>query len=205
MLSAAVAAGGPFPAKTVFSQKRVLHFAPEPLLGRQIRPLASQYITADFLHGGVDLQLVITAMPSIPLNSVDALIACDVLEHVSDYHLALAEMHRVLAAEGLAILTVPQEEGRLTTYEDASLTSEQQRREAFGQHDHLRIFGDDFADKVAACGFDVSVVNRSTFSDEDVARHRLAPSPSVKRSATNNRQVFFCRRRRGPGQVNRLR
>ena len=205
MLSAAVGVAGPFPARTVFCQKRVLHFAPERLLGRQIRPLASQYITADFLHGGVDLHLDITSMPSIPSGSVDVLIACDVLEHVSDYHLALEEIHRVLTSEGLAILTVPQEEGRLTTYEDASLTSEQQRREAFGQHDHLRMFGDDFAEQVAGCGFDVLVVDRSTFSAENVARHRLAPSPSVKRSATNNRQVFFCRQRKGPGQVKQVR
>ncbi len=204
MLSAALAVGGPFPAKQVFSNKRILHFAPDLPFRRQIRHLASQYVTADFLHGGVDLQLDITSMPGIQSGSVDVLIACDVLEHVSDYHLALAEIHRALSSDGLAILTVPQEEGRLTTYEDASLTSEQQRREAFGQHDHLRMFGDDFAEQVAAGGFDVSVVDRSAFSDEDVALHRLAPSPSLKRLATNNRQVFFCRRRQGPGQVKRI-
>jgi SAM-dependent methyltransferase len=201
LLSAAIDVSGPFPADTIFAGKRVLHFAAEPLLGNRIRDLALQYVTADFLHEGVDLQLDITSMPTVPSGSVDLLIACDVLEHVPDYHDALTEIHRVLAADGLAILTVPQEQGRVTTYEDASLTSEQQRREAFGQHDHLRIFGDDFAEQVAACGFEVSVVDRTSLSEAEVVRHRLAPPPSPRRLATNDRRVFFCRRRQGQGHV----
>lgn len=181
--------------RAVYGGKRVLHVAPEVILGSHIRPVAKAYVRADYLHEGIDLRLDITNMRSVSDGAYDVFIACDVLEHVSDFRCALAEIHRVLAADGMAILTVPQQDGLHVTREDPSLTTDEERRAAFGQHDHVRMFGDDFAAEVARYGFDVDVIDRDSFTPDVVTRHRLGPNPSPYPLATNNRCVFFCRRR----------
>lgn len=183
----------------VYGGRRVLHVAPEPILGRHIRPAAAAYVRADYLHDGVDIRLDITDMHGLRDGSYDVIIACDVLEHVGDFRRALAEMHRVLADGGLAILTVPQQDGLSVTREDPTLTTDEARREAFGQHDHVRMFGDDFFAEIERQGFTVDAVDHSQLPLAAVERHRLAPQRSAHPLATNRRRVFFCRRRaRGP-------
>ena len=78
-------------------------------------------------------------------GTFDTLIACDVLEHVGDDRAALRECRRVLRRRGTAILTVPQSDTLEATLEDASVTSEAARAEVYGQPDHLRNYGADFA------------------------------------------------------------
>jgi SAM-dependent methyltransferase len=178
----------------MYGGRRVLHVAPEVILGREIRPVAAAYVRADYLHEGVDIKLDLTDMHDLADASYDVIIACDVLEHVSNFRKALAEMHRVLTVGGLAVLTVPQEDGLAVTREDPSVTSDEQRRAVFGQHDHVRMFGDDFATELEGHGFDVSVIDKDSFSDDLVSRYRLAPERSPRPLATNHRRVFFCRK-----------
>ena len=54
----------------------------------------------------------------------------------------------------------------METYEDSTITTPQERIEHFGVSDHIRIFGDDFAENVAAKGFSVTTVDNLMFSDE---------------------------------------
>jgi|694.fasta_scaffold01791_3 SAM-dependent methyltransferase len=197
MLAAAFESPGRWNKETLFRGKRVLHFAPEAFIGSLVAPLAAAYVTADFLHEGVDLTVDMTRMPSVGTGTFDVVIACDVLEHVSNFHQALAELHRVLSTDGVAILTVPQKTGLAKTYEDSSLTSAHERMQAFGQHDHLRIFGDDFPAELAAAGFEVDVMRGLDFPPSLVSRHCLTPAaPSAHPLATNERRLFFCRRLR---------
>lgn len=184
----------------IYGRRSVLHVAPEPIIGRLIRPHAARYVRGDYLHDGVDLQLDITDMANVADGSYDVIIACDVLEHVSDFGRALAEMHRVLSRDGVAILTVPQEDGLAETREDPSLVTDEQRRDAFGQHDHMRMFGDDFAAQLARHGYDVRVVEKGDFPADLIARYRLGPECSPHPLATNQRRVFFCRRCDGGSQ-----
>lgn len=183
-----------------YGGRRVLHVAPEPIVGKHIRPVAMAYVRADYLHDGVDIRLDITDMHEVADGAYDVIIACDVLEHVGDFRRALAEMHRVLVAGGLAVLTVPQEDGLAVTREDPGLTTDEERRMAFGQHDHVRMFGDDFVAELDLHGFDVSIVDASSFSEDLVVRYRLGPARSPHPLATNHRRVFFCRRRGRPTQ-----
>jgi 2-polyprenyl-3-methyl-5-hydroxy-6-metoxy-1,4-benzoquinol methylase len=94
----------------VIKQRNVLHFAPEEIIRSYIQPLASQYTTTDFLREDCDLKLDMSNMPEIPDQSVDVVIAFDVLEHVPDYQTAMEEIYRILAPQGFAILTVPQKD-----------------------------------------------------------------------------------------------
>ena len=89
-----------------FSQRRMLHFAPEPCLSKLLKPMVASYTTADIDAPGVDFQADICELP-FAKGSFDLVIACHVLEHVKDDLRALAEIRRVLAPGGVAILPVP--------------------------------------------------------------------------------------------------
>ena len=184
-----------FSVDTLVKHKDILHFAPEPQIGKKIRSLGHRYVTADLERSDVDLKLDISKMTSIESESFHLVIACDVLEHVQQDRAALLELYRVLKKGGTAILTVPQKDYAETTYEDDSITSPQGREKAFGQWDHLRIYGADFVQRVESAGFKVCVVDENSFDKDIVARFVLKP-PKLSRYplATNYRKVFFCRK-----------
>lgn len=147
--------------------KRVLHFAPEVSLSAGLRETAELYRTADTLDT-CDFQLDITAM-DLPDGAFDVIIANHVLEYVDD-QAALAEMRRVLAPDGLALLTVPLVAGWARTFENPEIEMQRaqpsQSKDAF----HLRFYGRDFSGRVADAGF---VVEEFTASVQDVATYAL--------------------------------
>lgn len=111
----------------IIQNKRVLHFAPESLL-RIFRTHAGHYLTADLYRENVDIRLDISKMPEIKDESFDVVVACDILEHVPEDTLALAEMHRILCRGGYAILTVPQMDHLMETFEDPIITTPERKR-----------------------------------------------------------------------------
>ena len=133
---------------------RLLHFAPEPCLVRVLADAPTiDYLPADLdPHSGA-ARMDITAIP-LEDASVDLAIASHVLEHIPDDRRAMAELRRVVRAGGTALLMVPMEEGR-PTYEDPSIGTPEDRLRAFGQEDHVRIYGDDFTDRLREAGFEV--------------------------------------------------
>jgi SAM-dependent methyltransferase len=185
---------------SLLAGKTLLHFAPERQLRDRLRQAAAHYASADFDRGDCDRKLDISSMPEIPNSSQDVLIACDVLEHVPDDAAAVREIHRVLRPQGTAILTVPQMDPPSHTDEDPSVISEQQRALRFGQKDHVRIYGDDFQDRLARSGFAVVLIDRSAFPENLVSRHVLHPPVlNPDHLATNHRRLYFCRKESGAG------
>jgi SAM-dependent methyltransferase len=182
--------------QSFLSGKTVLHFAPERQLRERIRRAASRYVSADFDRGDCDLKLDISAMPEVPDSSYDVLIACDVLEHVPDDFAAFREIHRVLKPEGSAILTVPQMDPPSRTDEDPLVKTEDERERRFGQKDHVRMYGDDFPDRLRAPGFTLSIVDVLSFSPQIQSAHVLhPPAANPSRLATNQRRLYFARKR----------
>ena len=180
--------------------KRILHFAPEKKLAAMLRSRASEYKSADFFtkgysYKGIDYNLDISNMDTVQDESVDCVIACDVLEHVPDHMKGIREIYRILKPGGYCILTVPQKDHLETTIEDLSNISPKERKRLFGQYDHLRIYGNDFARIVSGFGFDVTAVNEDFFSKELVEKFVLFP-PIISGNplATNYRKVFFCKK-----------
>ncbi len=193
LLVAALDVPGASSAQKLLRGRRVLHFAPERALANRFRPVAAKYRTADLGAAGVDLRLDIAAMPELPDGCFDTVIACDVLEHVPDDRSALRELRRILSPGGCAILAVPQKDDLATTYEDASIASPADRARAFGQYDHLRIYGDDFAARVAEAGFGVMSVAAEDFRPKQVLRNVLRPPSASKHPlATNRRRIYFA-------------
>jgi len=146
---------------------KVLHFAAELWVRGWFEERGATYVTAD-INDLFDLQVDITAM-DLPDVSYDLVMAHHVLEHVDD-RAALAEMYRVLAPGGQAVLTVPMIEGWDESYEDPALETEAERRLGYGDAAHLRFYGRDIRDRIRAAGF---ALEEYPAVEPDVARHAL--------------------------------
>lgn len=186
-----------FNADVLLRHKKVLHFAPENNLRSKIKALAATYTTADYLTEGyaydaIDLITDISNMPEIDDNSYDTVIACDVLEHVPLHLEAMREVYRILKPQGYCIFTVPQKDNLQTTFEDNTITDPQERARVFGQFDHVRIYGNDFKDMLAAANFEVSIVDENDFDAVQAQKNVLFPPVlSDNPLATNYRKIFI--------------
>ena len=155
--------------------KRVLHFAPEPCLEPRFRQrLGAGYRTADLDREDVDLRLDVSDL-ELSAESFDVIICSHVLEHVPDDRRAMEELHRILAADGWALVVVPVTRAR--TVEDPSITDPDERLRVFGQRDHVRRYGPDIADRLTSVGFEVTIHRASDFhSESDISRMGLRPA-----------------------------
>ena len=175
--------------------KVILHFAPESAIRTLIESRAANYITADYLRENVALRLDIANMKQIADRSIDTIIACDVLEHVPDDRAAMREMYRVLTPGGWVILTVPQQDNLDQTYEEPKVTSGDERERLFGQADHVRMYGNDFARRLQDAKFNVIVIAHTDFPDTITHRNVLFPPKlSSHPLATNYRKMFFAQK-----------
>jgi SAM-dependent methyltransferase len=135
-----------------FNGSRILHFAPEDSMTRQIQKCSDVvYETADLVPGRAMKVLDIERI-DLPDDQYNFVLCSHVLEHVDDRK-ALLELFRVLKPKGQLVALVPIIEGWTKTYEDSSKTTEKERELYFGQADHIRIYGADFRDRIKAAGF----------------------------------------------------
>jgi len=137
--------------------QQVLHIAPEARLADILRNQSVvDYLTADLYSKDVMIEMDITNI-QFPDNSFDAIICSHVLEHIIDDRKAMSELYRTLKAGGWAILQVPLSLSLAETYEDFSITTTAGRKEAFGQTDHVRIYAQDYKDRLEKAGFKINV------------------------------------------------
>lgn len=180
---------------SLLEEKEILHFAPERQFRERVAKAASRYTTADYDRGDCDLKLDMSDMPSVQSAIFDTVIACDVLEHVPSDLAAMRELHRILRPGGIAILTVPQKDSPASTDEDPNITDPAEREQRFGQRDHVRMFGDDFPDRLAKTGFKPTIVSIESFPAETAKHHVLHPPVSNKNPlATNQRRIYFAKK-----------
>lgn len=133
----------------------IVHFAPEAALQSWLSKRGGSYVRVDLDESRADVQADITDMSAFRDGCADIVVCSHVLEHVPDDGAALRELRRILAPDGFAFLMVPQYNAR-QTFEDPSITDPEGRKRAFGQTDHVRRYGRDFADRVRATGFAVT-------------------------------------------------
>jgi SAM-dependent methyltransferase len=153
------------------ADKRILHFAPEKALRRALAGNKG-YETADLRQAGVTHQVDITRLPMAD-GTYDVVIANHVLEHIDADRTAMAELHRVLRPNGIALLTVPLNPTRSATYENASITDPVGREAHFNAPDHRRHYGLDFADRLQDVGFNVETFR---LSQPEEVRYGLLPT-----------------------------
>jgi SAM-dependent methyltransferase len=142
--------------------KRVLHVAPERILFEKFSAAANlTYVPVDKFESGYRYpagtrNVDVTDM-RFPDDYFDFVLCSHVLEHVPDDRKAMRELFRVLKPNGFAILQVPWDRNRESTYEDLTITDPHERVKAFGQQDHVRIYGRDYVKRLEDAGFRVAI------------------------------------------------
>lgn len=116
------------------------------------------YVTTDLTMPTVSVRMDITDL-WFKANTFDWILCSHVLEHIPDDRAAIRELRRVLKPGGVAVILVPLRTGLAKTWEDASITSPQERLLVFGQSDHVRNCGQDYRERIAAEGFRVTERN----------------------------------------------
>lgn len=166
--------------------RRLLHFAPEPLFDRFFaeRP-EFERVTAD-LYAPADLRLDITRM-DLPDDAFDLILCSHVLEHVPDDRAAISELRRVLRPGGTALVLTPYRPDR-PTHEDPSITTPLDRMVAFGQQDHVRVYGNDLPERLREAGFEV----------DDRTPAELCEAETIERCELDpDEHLFLCRAAEG--------
>lgn len=153
---------------------KVLHFAPEQCFLKRFRQLKNlDYTTTDLLSPIADVKADICNLP-FEDNSYDVILCNHVLEHIPNDTKAMKELYRVLKPNGWGIFQIPQDLNRAKTFEDDSITDQNERAKIFGQYDHVRVYGRDYFDKLRSVGFKVDEVEyTSMITKAEINKYRL--------------------------------
>jgi len=163
-----------------------LHIAPEQCFMKRFEQQHGKgYITGDLESPLAKVKMDVHQIP-FDDNEFNAAMCNHVMEHVESDLRAMQEIYRVLKRGGWAIMQVPffspvPDE----TFEDTSIQSPEAREKAFGQSDHVRLYGKDYPDRIRKAGFEVI---------EDDYIHKI-PSDLVERYALpKNEIIYFCKK-----------
>jgi ABC-type polysaccharide/polyol phosphate transport system ATPase subunit/LPS sulfotransferase NodH/SAM-dependent methyltransferase len=146
---------------------RFLEFAPNPAFSNFLkRNFSFCHETADLLRTDVDHQIVMTCMPLIATESVDAWISLHMLEHIPDDLAALRELYRILKPGGFGILLAPLSLALKKSDEDPQAPVEERWRR-FGQDDHIRMYAkNDFIERIGKADFSLLQLGKDWFGAE---------------------------------------
>jgi SAM-dependent methyltransferase len=164
---------------------RLLEIAPVWALARRFRGMANiQYTGVDIRAAGPYVTVVgdVAALP-LDDDSMDVVLCIHVLEHVARDRQAIAELYRVLAPGGWALVSVPLRLNQ-PTYEDFTVTEPSDRLRLFGEEDHVRFYGLDLRDRLEAAGFSVQLDRADDLPRDDCRRFGLR----------RDEHLFLCRK-----------
>jgi SAM-dependent methyltransferase len=114
-------------------------------------------------------------------DAFDLVICSHVLEHVKADRQAMGELFRVVRPGGVAIVPVPISWNSDMTDEEEGLTS-LEKRERFGEEDHVRRYGRDYLQRLREAGFEVEL-------------HRLNDAQLGSRYRIDNRDPLVVARK----------
>jgi len=164
------------------AQACTLHVAPEPALRGWLEGLSARYVPIDLERPGT-IPMDLTAL-TLADQSCSLVWCSHVLEHIAEDRRAIAEIARVLAIGGVAVIQVPI--GGPVTHEDRAVVDPKARARLYGQEDHVRLYGLDLIERLAAAGLVVERLSVRDLEGSMVARERL--------SMPGCDEVFVCRR-----------
>jgi len=172
------------------AQTKLLHAAPEKIFSQYFQLRKDiDYTAIDLEPEAYDYTVNTIAMDLTDLkfddNSFDVIICSHVLEHIPDDAKAMSEMHRVLKADGWAIINVPVHQERATTFEDVTINNPKKQLELFGQPDHVRIYGRDYEDRLQHASFKVELINWPSHYDHNTR---------FKYGLKENEIIYLCRK-----------
>ena len=161
--------------------KRLLHVGSSKCLEDRLGRVESlEYVPADLEPVRGQIRVDITDLEFAD-GHFDMVWCCHVLEHVVDDIGAMRELRRVLKPVGLGIIQVPISSEQ--TIEDPSVVDPEERKRRFGQSDHVRRYGHDFASRLESVGFSVDVVSPGDLLSEE---------ERVSMAIPDDEEVFVC-------------
>jgi len=170
----------------IFKEKtKVLHIAPSGSLKALLSSKNNiEYYEGIKHHDGFyySKETQILDITDIPYKNedFDVVICNHVLEHVIDDKKAMAEIYRVLKPGGWSILQVPISKILKKTFEDNTITNPKEREKYFGQFDHVRIYGQDYPDRLSEVGLNVEIIDIFAEKIEGIDITKLALNPEEK-------------------------
>lgn len=176
--------------KTDFFEEhyKVLHIAPEAWMKELFRRTPNLHYTSGvkeiesmgYYYDRMTREIDITDL-EMKDNLYDILICNHVLEHVPDDIQAMKELYRVLKPGGWAILQVPISPILEKSYEDADIISKRSRERYFGQFDHVRIYGQDYFERLRSVGFNVNRHHpiKDNWNIDDLKKYALNPKEEL--------------------------
>ena len=164
--------------------QRLLHVAPEEGFQERLRTIPGlRYASADLASPLAGVRADVQRLPFADA-AFDSLFCHHVLEHVPDDRMAMRELLRVLRPGGWALLQSPLRSDQAETDEDPSIVDPRERERRFGQRDHVRVYGRDYADRLRAAGF---AVEPERFFKSLPPEHRV-------RYGLKGETIWLCRR-----------
>lgn len=164
-------------------RKRVLHMAPEKCLqDLLIKSGDIEYSAADLDptgYEGLACEKQDFVATDYENNLFDVILSNHVLEHILNESKFFQELNRILKDDGMVVLGIPYAPGLRKTYEDESITTDEGRRESFGQYDHVRLYGEDASERFRRHGFHAQRVDVGIFPGSVITEYGLrCPNPS---------------------------
>lgn len=162
------------------NHNKVLHIAPEYcFIDRFSKMKNLDYTTADLNSPWAKVKLDVQDIP-FEENTFDVILCNHVLEHVPNDKLAMEELNRVMNPGGFGIFQVPIDYTLDETIEDESINTPELREKHYGQRDHVRQYGIDYAQKLRNAGFIVTEDNFvQTLPRELTERYALSDSEVI--------------------------
>lgn len=150
--------------------KKILHFAPEPILTEIFKKSGAEYFDADIDSQKATYQIDMTNIP-FDNNTFDYIFCIHVLEHIPDDRKAMNELYRVLKLGGTAYLCVPLKK---TFHEDLSIADPKERTRLYGQYDHVRNYDfETFRHRLSDAGFNTDIISYPNHFPAGLADARL--------------------------------
>lgn len=138
------------------NKKKILHFAPEPILLPLFKGKNLSYFTTDLNMENVSYPNEDIQDLSFDNDSFDLILCNHVLEHVPNDEKALEEIARVLTKNGIAIITVP---GNIKNKKTLS-------QNPYNNNGHFRYYGADIKNRMEKFFNEVNVINMYNNSED---------------------------------------
>ena len=161
----------------------LLNISPDYATQTKLKSLTNINYTSIDLKSSLAMYIEDLTNLSFKDNTFDAILCYHVLEHIEDDLKAISELYRILKPGGWAILQSPIDIEREKTYEDFTIKTPAARKKAFGQEDHVRIYGRDYLLRLKKAGFKVI---------EDAFINRFNASEIKELVLDKDETIFFC-------------
>lgn len=163
---------------------KVLHIAPEHCFINRFEALPNlEYITADLESPLAKVKMDVHKIP-FEANTFDVVFCNHVMEHVEDDLLACSEINRVLKSDGWGIIQSPVY-NLPETLEDKSINDPAEREKVFGQRDHVRKYGNDYAERLRKSGIRI---------DKNLFVKELEREKVKQFALPENEIIFVCKK-----------